>query len=300
MTLQNNRLLAEFACLHAAGRKALLPFLTAGYPDLETTEALLHELARHGAAICELGFPYSDPIADGPVIHHRTRTPWQRASPREIFGMVRRFRAAEAGRTIASQPRPPIQNPKSEIPNPKSEIRNPQLSLSAMVSYSIVFRHGVKGFLRDAARAGFDATVVPDLPWRRPPTSANWPRRGPGRRPARRPPPPPAARESPAARGASSTSCPSPAPRASAAACRKLTVDAVAELRRHTAAPVCWASALSSPQDRPPGVPRRRRRDRRLGHRPPHRRTRRGEDRARETLVRNVGDFVAQLLEPIR
>src|SRR5262245_28071574 len=52
----------------ARKRKAFLPFITAGDPNLATTVTLVHELARRGAALIEIGFPYSDPIADGSVI----------------------------------------------------------------------------------------------------------------------------------------------------------------------------------------------------------------------------------------
>ncbi|MBS3821732.1 MAG: tryptophan synthase subunit alpha, partial [Phycisphaerae bacterium] len=63
-----NRIDAIFEDLRAGGRKALMPFVTAGYPTLRITEHLLPALERAGASICELGFPFSDPIADGPVI----------------------------------------------------------------------------------------------------------------------------------------------------------------------------------------------------------------------------------------
>ncbi len=63
-----SRIDALFEKLRSEGRKALMPFVTAGDPDLEFTAAVLAELARRGASLCELGIPYSDPIADGPVI----------------------------------------------------------------------------------------------------------------------------------------------------------------------------------------------------------------------------------------
>src|SRR5438045_439339 len=57
-----------FSRLKAERRKAFIPFVTAGDPDLDTTVPLLHEAARRGASLIEVGFPYSDPIADGSVI----------------------------------------------------------------------------------------------------------------------------------------------------------------------------------------------------------------------------------------
>ena len=66
-----------FRDLRAAKRKAFMPFVTAGDPDLAFTAAVIRELAARGAIICEVGIPYSDPIADGPVIqasyHGRSR-----------------------------------------------------------------------------------------------------------------------------------------------------------------------------------------------------------------------------------
>lgn len=89
-----SRIAARFAHLEESGRKAFIPYLTAGDPDLQTTESLLAALADAGADIIELGVPFSDPMADGPVI--------QRASERalkrpigvvEILPVVERFRA---------------------------------------------------------------------------------------------------------------------------------------------------------------------------------------------------------------
>jgi tryptophan synthase alpha chain len=86
------RISQKFAQLKASGRKAFIPYITAGDPDLATTESLLKALATAGADIIELGVPFSDPMADGPVI--------QRASERalknpvgvaEILPLVRRF-----------------------------------------------------------------------------------------------------------------------------------------------------------------------------------------------------------------
>ncbi len=136
MTNDKNRLIEAFASLRAAGKQTLLPFITAGFPDLGATEALLMEFQRRGVKVCELGIPFSDPIADGPVIQASyTQALAAGVATAGIFGMVRRYRAA--GGTMA---------------------------LAAMVSYSIVFRHGVKEYLQQAHDAGFDATIIPDLP----------------------------------------------------------------------------------------------------------------------------------------
>lgn len=112
-----------------------MPFIAAGDPDLVTTGQLLRRLAASGADLIEIGFPYSDPIADGPVIQASyTRALSKQVKLREIFGVV------------ASVSR--------EIPTP----------LVGMVSYAIIYRHGVENFVKDAQSAGFAGLIVPDLP----------------------------------------------------------------------------------------------------------------------------------------
>lgn len=134
--LENNRLVRTFARLRGEGGKALLPFITAGYPSLEATGALLREFDRIGVPVCELGIPFTDPIADGPVIQASyTDALASGVALDGVLGMVRRFRDAGG-----------------------------KLALLAMVSYSIVYRHGVEHFLDAAAAAGIDGLIVPDLP----------------------------------------------------------------------------------------------------------------------------------------
>ena len=114
---------------------ALVPFLPAGFPSLETTMAALPALAAAGASVIEIGFPFSDPIADGPVIQ-------------EAFtaALARRIRVADVFKAIASA--------RDSVPIP----------LVSMVSYSVVFRYGVERFSADARTAGFDGLILPDLP----------------------------------------------------------------------------------------------------------------------------------------
>src|SRR5438874_8679328 len=88
-----SRIESAFARLKREGRRGLIPFITAGDPDLETTGELLVELARAGACIIELGVPFSDPMADGPVI--------QRASERALrhgFGLREVLEVVERAR----------------------------------------------------------------------------------------------------------------------------------------------------------------------------------------------------------
>src|SRR5579871_6456355 len=82
-----------FRELRAAGRKAFMPFVTAGDPDLEFTTQVLAELMRRGANLCELGIPYSDPIADGPVIQASyTRALAKHVKLAQIFDALREAR----------------------------------------------------------------------------------------------------------------------------------------------------------------------------------------------------------------
>ncbi len=136
-----NRIDALFSRLKSEGRRALMPFITAGDPNLPTTAALITELVRRGAHMIEIGIPYSDPIADGPVIaasYHRALERGVKLA--HIFQTIRTLRAETAT------------EPLSVVP------------LVAMVSYAIIHRQEADRFLREAVTAGFDGLIVPDLP----------------------------------------------------------------------------------------------------------------------------------------
>lgn len=125
---------ALFKQLRAQGRKALMPFVTAGDPDLDFTVAVLQEVFRRGASLCEVGIPYSDPIADGPVIQASyTRALERKLKLREIFAALRPAMPALPGPSVT------------------------------MVSYAIVLRHGLSQFVADAQAAGLAGAIVPDL-----------------------------------------------------------------------------------------------------------------------------------------
>jgi tryptophan synthase alpha chain len=112
----------------------------AGDPELETTQQLIRDFSRRGASIIEVGIPYSDPIADGPIIQASyTRALKNKITLAEIF--VALGDLARAGPDAV-----------------------PIAPLVAMVSYSIVFRHGPDRFLREAKQAGIAGLIVPDLP----------------------------------------------------------------------------------------------------------------------------------------
>jgi len=124
-----------FRDLRAAKRKALMPFVTAGDPDLAFTADLLRTLVARGSSLCELGIPYSDPVADGPVIQSSyTRALRQKIKLGEIFDMLGHV---------------------------TPELNAPVVS---MVSYSIIYRQGLETYVSRARKAGLAGAIVPDLP----------------------------------------------------------------------------------------------------------------------------------------
>ena len=128
------RIATKFETLRREGRKAFIPYVTAGDPDLETTAEIIFELERRGADIIELGVPFSDPMADGPVIQRASeRALRSGVSARDCLNLVGRVRA------------------KSEIPIVLFSYLNPLLSLGPD-------RIGER--LRDA---GVDGVLATDL-----------------------------------------------------------------------------------------------------------------------------------------
>jgi tryptophan synthase alpha chain len=124
-----------FQQLRQSGHKALMPFLTAGDPDLNFTADVIREVVARGAGMCELGIPYSDPIADGPVIQASyTRALEHKIKLADILGAV--------GKLTPQLPAPVV----------------------TMVSYAIVYRHGLERYVAEAQAAGVAGTIVPDLP----------------------------------------------------------------------------------------------------------------------------------------
>lgn len=123
-----------FQTLRAQNRKAFIPFITAGDPDLPMTGLLVRTLIDSGASIVEIGFPYSDPIADGPVI----QASYTRALDRGL-------------RTDA-------------IFNWAQALPTRSVPLVGMVSYSLIHRRGPAAFFGRAHQAGFAGLIVPDLP----------------------------------------------------------------------------------------------------------------------------------------
>ncbi len=132
-----------FARLKSQGRMAFMPFITAGDPDLATTKQAVLTLAARGVDLIEIGFPYSDPIADGPVIQASyTRALQKKLHVSEIFAAVKELTSAAVQQTGGGTLPP----------------------LVAMVAYSIIFRMGRENFVGAAREAGFSGLIVPDLP----------------------------------------------------------------------------------------------------------------------------------------
>lgn len=97
MNPDNRRIAVAFARLKAANKKALITFITAGDPNLETTYSLMHQLVGAGADIIELGVPFSDPMADGPVIQRASeRALVHHVSIDDVLALVRRFRQVDS------------------------------------------------------------------------------------------------------------------------------------------------------------------------------------------------------------
>ena len=124
-----------FKKLQERGDKALIPFITAGDPDLPTTAELIKVLAGAGADLIELGVPFSDPMADGPTI--------QAASERALAGGTTLVKILELVAAVR---------------------RETSIPLVLMGYYNPVFRYGAERFAQDAARAGVDALLLVDLP----------------------------------------------------------------------------------------------------------------------------------------
>ena len=115
-------------------KKALMPFLVAGYPSIESTESAIIAMDEAGAAIIEIGIPFSDPIADGPVITAAMHEALENGvTPEHAFCVVAKIRAQVSA------------------------------GLIAMVSDSIVRRNGRNAFLNRLTEAGFDGIIIPDI-----------------------------------------------------------------------------------------------------------------------------------------
>ncbi|MTI65296.1 MAG: tryptophan synthase subunit alpha [Firmicutes bacterium] len=129
-----SRITEKFNKLKKENKKALIPYITSGDPDLDTTVNLVLELERAGADIVELGISYSDPIGDGPVIQRSTQRALELGTNIDkIFPMVSKTRA------------------------------NTDIPLVFLVYYNAIFVYGIKKFLDRCKEVGIDGLIIPDL-----------------------------------------------------------------------------------------------------------------------------------------
>lgn len=118
------------------GKKAFIPFITCGDPDLETTEQLVYAMEREGASIIELGIPFSDPTAEGPVI--------QGANLRALNGGVTTDKVFDTVEKIR---------------------KNSQIPLVFMTYANVVFSYGTGRFVKRMKETGMDGLILPDVPF---------------------------------------------------------------------------------------------------------------------------------------
>jgi tryptophan synthase alpha chain len=131
-----NPLSRVLAKLREARRPAFIPFVTAGDPGLAATGQVVDTLVAAGADVIEIGFPYSDPLADGPVI--------QASYTRALRAGCRLNQILDAARLWQQ--------------------RHPSVPLVAMTAFSLVYRRGADAFITMLRQAGFSGLIIPDLP----------------------------------------------------------------------------------------------------------------------------------------
>ena len=135
-----SRIAQTFAALQAQGRKALIPYVTAGFPFADITPELMHGMAAAGADIIELGVPFSDPMADGPVIQQAGEQALAAGiGMKQVLAMVREFRERD-----------------DRTPVVLMGYANP------VERYDLM--HGRDAFVRDAAASGVDGILIVDYP----------------------------------------------------------------------------------------------------------------------------------------
>lgn len=116
--------------------KAFIPFITCGYPDLETTEKIVRTMAENGANLIELGIPFSDPTAEGPVIQSANIKALENGiTTDKVFEFVKNLR------------------------------RDVKIPLIFMTYANVIFSYGAEKFIKTCAEIGIDGIILPDLPF---------------------------------------------------------------------------------------------------------------------------------------
>ncbi|MGB4061263.1 MAG: tryptophan synthase subunit alpha [Burkholderiaceae bacterium] len=135
-----SRIPTKLAQLKAEGRKALIPYVTAGFPYADITPELMHAMVAAGSDVIELGVPFSDPMADGPVIQKAGEKALTfGVGTAQVLAMVQTFRQAD-----------------NTTPVVLMGYANP------VEAYNL--KHGADSFIRDAAAAGVDGVLIVDYP----------------------------------------------------------------------------------------------------------------------------------------
>jgi len=130
-----SRIKRTFEKLKKDNKKALIPYITGGYPSLDACQRIIQVLADSGADIIEIGIPYSDPLADGPTIQRASEIALSRGvNTKDIFEMVGNLRK------------------KLSIP------------IVLMTYYNTIYRYGEENFAKEASCVGVDGVIIPDLP----------------------------------------------------------------------------------------------------------------------------------------
>ncbi len=125
-----------FAQTKGQGRSAFMPYFTLGFPDAEQSVAIIKSLADSGADLIELGLPFSDPLADGPTIQHSTQIALEKGmSMRKSLSLVKELR-----------------------------VQGVQQPLMLMGYINPILAYGATQFVHDAALAGADGLIIPDMP----------------------------------------------------------------------------------------------------------------------------------------
>lgn len=137
-----SRIEERFGELRIEKRAAVIPYLTAGFPSLDTSERIFRALAEAGSDIIEVGIPFSDPLADGPTIQRSSQMALsQGVTTGDALGMIGRLRET-------------LDSP-----------------LVVMTYYNLFYAYGLKRFVADAEKVGVDGVIVPDLP---PEEAGDW------------------------------------------------------------------------------------------------------------------------------
>jgi tryptophan synthase alpha chain len=130
-----NRITQKFAELRKNKQKAFIAYITAGDPNLSTTEQLVYAFEEAGVDIIELGVPFSDPIAEGPIIQAASaRALKKNTGLKDVLALVARIR------------------------------KSSQIPIAFMTYYNVIFRFGDQRFVDAAVEAGVDGVIIPDLP----------------------------------------------------------------------------------------------------------------------------------------